>query len=71
MPGISGIELLRRLRTMGVTVPVIAITGHANAVLVAEAINSGAIDCIMKPFDDDSLLSTIRSALHWQHPGVA
>jgi two-component system response regulator FixJ len=64
MPGMSGIELLRKLRMMGVSLPVIAITGHADALLVAEALNSGAIDCIMKPFDDDSLLSTIRSALH-------
>ena len=64
MPGMSGIELLRRLRTMGVTLPIIVITGHGDALMVAEAISSGAIDCIMKPFNDDGLLSTIRSALH-------
>jgi two-component system response regulator FixJ len=63
MPGVSGIELLRHLRTMGVALPVIVITGHADVALAVEAMKSGAIDFIEKPFDDDSFLSTIRSAL--------
>jgi two-component system, LuxR family, response regulator FixJ len=63
MPGVSGIELLRQLRTMGVALPVIVITGHADVPLAVEAMKSGAIDFIEKPFDDDSFLSTIRSAL--------
>jgi two-component system, LuxR family, response regulator FixJ len=63
MPGISGIELLRRLRKMGLMLPVIVVTGHADAHIAAEAINSGALACVMKPFNDDGLLSTIRSVL--------
>jgi two-component system, LuxR family, response regulator FixJ len=66
MPGVSGIELLRQLRTMGVALPVIVITGHADVPLAVEAMKSGAVDFIEKPFDDDAFLSTIRSALR-QH----
>jgi two-component system, LuxR family, response regulator FixJ len=66
MPGVSGIELLRQLRSMGVALPVIVITGHADVPLAVEAMKSGAVDFIEKPFDDDAFLSTIRSALR-QH----
>lgn len=64
MPGVSGIELLRQLRTMGTALPVIVMTGHAASPMIAEARNLGAFECFKKPFDDDTFLSTIRSALH-------
>jgi two-component system, LuxR family, response regulator FixJ len=63
MPDVSGIELLRHLSDMGVTVPVIVITGQADVALAVEAMKCGAKDFLEKPFDDDELLSSIRSAL--------
>ena len=63
MPGVSGIELLRQLKTVSVALPVIVITGHADVPLAVEAMKSGAVDFIEKPFDDDAFLSAIRSAL--------
>jgi two-component system response regulator FixJ len=63
MPGIDGLELQRRLRELGVNMPVIIITGHADVPLAVEAMKAGAIDFIEKPFDDELLLVAIRVAL--------
>ena len=63
MPDIDGIELLRRLRQRGQMPPVIVMTGHADVPLAVEAMRSGAVDFIEKPFDDDVLLASVRSAL--------
>jgi two-component system, LuxR family, response regulator FixJ len=64
MPGVSGIDLLKRLRDRKINVPVIVITGHADVPLAVEAMKHGAVDFLEKPFDDEVLLSAVRSALH-------
>lgn len=66
MPGMSGIELVRRLRERGDTVPVIVITGHGDVPLAVEAMRAGAVDFIEKPFEHEMLLASIRSALNAQ-----
>ncbi len=63
MPGIDGLELQRRLKDLGVHLPVIIITGHADVPLAVEAMKAGAIDFIEKPFDDELLLAAIQVAL--------
>jgi two-component system response regulator FixJ len=63
MPGIDGIELLRRLRQQDLQVPVIVMTGHGDVPLAVEAMKIGAADFLEKPFDDDALLDAVRSAL--------
>ena len=63
MPGISGIDLLRRLKEMGLRLPVIVITGHGDVPLAVEAMKFGALDFLEKPFDDDLLVASVRSAL--------
>lgn len=63
MPGIDGLELQRRLTALGVHLPVIIMTGHADVPLAVEAMKAGAVDFIEKPFDDELLLSAIRVAL--------
>lgn len=63
MPEITGIDLLRRIRDSGVDIPVIVITGHGDVSLAVEAMKVGAVDFLEKPFDDETLLSSVRSAL--------
>ncbi|HEY5065729.1 MAG TPA: response regulator FixJ [Xanthobacteraceae bacterium] len=63
MPGMSGIDLLRRLKELAVEVPVIVITGHGDVPLAVEAMKIGAVDFLEKPFDDRVLLASVRGAL--------
>jgi two-component system response regulator FixJ len=63
MPGLSGIELMRRLRALSITLPVIVITGHGDVPLAVEAMRAGALDLIEKPFDDSLILKAVKSAL--------
>jgi two-component system, LuxR family, response regulator FixJ len=66
MPGMSGLDLLRRLREMKIDVPVIVITGHGDVPLAVEAMKIGAIDFLEKPFDDEVLLVSVKAALERQ-----
>jgi two-component system response regulator FixJ len=70
MPGFTGIDLLRRLKELKVDAPVIVITGHGDVPLAVEAMKAGAADFLEKPFDDEVLLASVRSALK-QHDGQA
>jgi two-component system response regulator FixJ len=65
MPGMSGIDLLRRLKDLKVDAPVIVITGHGDIALAVEAMKIGAADFLEKPFDDEVLLASVRSALRY------
>jgi two-component system, LuxR family, response regulator FixJ len=63
MPDMSGIELMRRLKELGIKVPVIVMTGHGDVPLAVEAMKAGAVDFIEKPFNDDMMLTAVRAAL--------
>ena len=55
MPGMDGIELLKRIRTMDRVLPVIMITAYATVESAIEAMKLGAFDYITKPFQMDEL----------------
>jgi two-component system, LuxR family, response regulator FixJ len=71
MPGLSGLDLLRRLQEMQVALPVIVITGHGDVPLAVEAMKCGAVDFLEKPFDDEVLLASVRSALNRSEQSAA
>jgi two-component system, LuxR family, response regulator FixJ len=64
MPEMTGIDLLRRLNEMKADIPVIVITGHGDIALAVDAMKMGALDFLEKPFDDELLLTAVRSALN-------
>ena len=62
MPEMDGLELIRRLNALGVALPIIVITGHADVPLAVEAMKAGVLDFIEKPYDDDILLGAVLAA---------
>ncbi|HZZ30614.1 MAG TPA: response regulator FixJ [Phenylobacterium sp.] len=66
MPEMNGLELVTRLREIGVMLPVIVITGHGDVSLAVGALRAGVKDFIEKPFDDDVLIKSVRAALTTQ-----
>ena len=63
MPELTGVELIGRLKALGVKDPVIVITGHADVPMAIQAMKAGVADFLEKPFGDDAILGAIRSAL--------
>jgi two-component system response regulator FixJ len=63
MPGINGIELLKRLKAIRSAFPVLIMTGHGDVPLAVEAMKLGAADFLEKPFEDDRLIAMIDAAL--------
>jgi FixJ family two-component response regulator len=63
MPGMSGLELQRRLAAEGRRLPIIFITAHDNPEVRAQALRGGAVAFLPKPFNEQALLSAIGMAL--------
>ena len=62
MPGMDGLEVLRRVRDCDADVPVILITGHGDISLAVQAMREGAYDFIEKPFEPNHLLDVVQRA---------
>lgn len=60
MPGMDGIELLRKLRAAGLTLPVIMMTAHGSIESAIEAMRLGACDYLLRPFDVETLELAMR-----------
>jgi DNA-binding NtrC family response regulator len=64
MPGVNGMEILRRAKEINKSIPVIMITGHGDTGTAVEAMKLGAYDFITKPLRPNELLVTARNALN-------
>jgi len=64
LPGISGIDVLKRSREENPDVPVIMITGYATVETAVEAMKLGAFDYLVKPFSADELRVVVKKALN-------
>ena len=64
MPGISGLDLQARLKADNIDIPIIFITAHGDEHLRMQALRSGAVEFLAKPFDDEVLLESVRAALN-------
>jgi len=63
MPGMSGLELQRRLVERRFPLPIVIVTGHGDVPMAVEALKSGAFDFIEKPFKEQHLLDTVEAAI--------
>jgi two-component system, LuxR family, response regulator FixJ len=63
MPRMSGIELFRRFKKLGVNWPVIFVTGHGDVQTAVRAMRARAFDFIEKPFDNQFLLDRVQRAV--------
>ena len=70
MPGIDGIELLRRMKLLDSRFPIVIITGHGDVPLAVEAMKLGAVDFLEKPFEDERLIGIIEAAIRQTEPAA-
>src|ERR1700730_4716517 len=63
LPGLSGLDLQKRVAVDRTDLPIIFITGYGDVPTTVQAMKAGAVEFLTKPFGDDSLLSAIRHAL--------
>ena len=63
MPGMSGLDLQSRLNAERLRISIIFITAHGDEGMRTQALCSGAVEFLAKPFDDEVLLDTLRAAL--------
>ena len=63
LPGLSGLELQKRLAEINVEIPIVFITGHGDIPMSVRAMKAGAVEFLTKPFRDQELLDAISQAL--------
>jgi FixJ family two-component response regulator len=63
LPGLSGLELQKRIAETNLEIPIIFITGHGNVPAAVQAMKAGALEFLTKPFTDRDLLDAIEQAI--------
>jgi FixJ family two-component response regulator len=63
LPGMSGLDFQRMLTEAGVSIPIIFVTGHGDVPMTVQAMKSGAVEFLIKPFRPQELLDAVHHAL--------
>ena len=63
LPGLSGLDLQKRMAEVGLEVPIVFLTGHGNIPASVQAMKAGAVEFLTKPFDEHDLLQAIHEAI--------
>jgi len=63
LPGLSGLDLQKRMAEVGLEIPIVFLTGHGNIPASVQAMKAGAVEFLTKPFDEQDLLQAIQEAV--------
>jgi len=63
LPGLSGLDLQKRMAEVEMEIPIVFLTGHGNIPSSVRAMKAGAVEFLTKPFDDEELLHAIQEAI--------
>jgi FixJ family two-component response regulator len=63
LPGLSGLDLQKRMAEADMEIPIIFITGHGDIPMTVRAMKAGAVEFLTKPFRDQDLLDAVQQAL--------
>jgi FixJ family two-component response regulator len=63
LPGLSGLDLQRRMAEVDLEIPIVFLTGHGNIPASVQAMKAGAVEFLTKPFDEQDLLRAIQEAV--------
>jgi FixJ family two-component response regulator len=63
LPGLSGLDLQKRIREANREIPIVFITGHGDVPTSVRAMKAGAVEFLIKPFSDQDLLDAIQQAV--------
>jgi FixJ family two-component response regulator len=63
LPGIGGLDFQQQLRSVGLEIPIIFVTGYGDIPMTVKAMKSGAVEFLTKPFDDQDLVNAVQQAL--------
>ena len=63
LPGLSGLDLQKRMAEIGLEIPIVFLTGHGNIPASVQAMKAGAVEFLTKPFDEEDLFQAIQEAI--------
>jgi FixJ family two-component response regulator len=63
LPGLSGLDLQKRMADVGLEIPIVFLTGHGNIPASVQAMKAGAVEFLTKPFVEEELLRAVQEAI--------